>query len=45
MQNEAEAKKVSLAINASIKLERDARRKKRIVRPLLLGQSESGELR
>ena len=45
LQNEAEAKRVSLAIDASIKAERNARRKKRIVRLLLLGQSESGELR
>jgi hypothetical protein len=45
LQNEAEAKRVSLAIDASIKAERHARRKKRIVRLLLLGQSESGELR
>ena len=45
VQNEAEAKRVSLAIDASIKAERHARRKKRIVRLLLLGQSESGEPR
>ncbi|EDQ99979.1 guanine nucleotide-binding protein alpha-4 subunit [Laccaria bicolor S238N-H82] len=43
LQNEAEAKRVSLAIDASIKAERHARRKKRIVRLLLLGQSESGK--
>ncbi len=40
---EDEARRVSLAIDASIKAERQARRKKRIVRLLLLGQSESGE--
>jgi len=42
LEREAEAKRVSLAIDASIKAERHARRKKRIVRLLLLGQSESG---
>ncbi|KAK0183684.1 guanine nucleotide-binding protein alpha-4 subunit [Armillaria mellea] len=36
-------RRVSLAIDASIKAERQARRKKRIMRLLLLGQSESGE--
>jgi hypothetical protein len=45
LRNEAEAETVSLAIDASIKAERHARRKKRIVRLLLLGQSESGKLR
>lgn len=40
---EEEAKKVSMAIDASIKAEKQARRKKRIVRLLLLGQSESGK--
>ncbi|KAG7441315.1 G-alpha-domain-containing protein [Guyanagaster necrorhizus] len=40
---EEEARRVSLAIDASIKAERQARRKKRIVRLLLLGQSESGK--
>ncbi|KAK0452104.1 guanine nucleotide-binding protein alpha-4 subunit [Desarmillaria tabescens] len=40
---EDEARRVSLAIDASIKAERQARRKKRIVRLLLLGQSESGK--
>lgn len=39
---EEQARQVSLAIDASIKAERQARRKKRIVRLLLLGQSESG---
>ncbi|KIK02627.1 hypothetical protein K443DRAFT_677470 [Laccaria amethystina LaAM-08-1] len=43
LRNEAEAETVSLAIDASIKAERHARRKKRIVRLLLLGQSESGK--
>ncbi|EDR02573.1 guanine nucleotide-binding protein alpha-4 subunit [Laccaria bicolor S238N-H82] len=43
LQNEAEAKSVSLAIDAGIKAELHARRKKRIVRLLLLGQSESGK--
>jgi len=42
LDREAEAKRVSQAIDASIKAERTARRKKRIVRLLLLGQSESG---
>jgi hypothetical protein len=40
---EEEAQKVSMAIDASIKTERQERKKKRIVRLLLLGQSESGE--
>ncbi|KAJ7931299.1 guanine nucleotide-binding protein alpha-4 subunit [Mycena leptocephala] len=40
---EAEARRVSAAIDADIKAERLARRKKRIVRLLLLGQSESGK--
>ncbi|KAF6757650.1 guanine nucleotide binding protein, alpha subunit [Ephemerocybe angulata] len=43
LDREAEAKRISLAIDASIKAERQARRKKRIVRLLLLGQSESGK--
>ncbi|KAF9527409.1 G-protein alpha subunit-domain-containing protein [Crepidotus variabilis] len=43
LDREAEAKRVSLAIDASIKAERAASRKKRIVRLLLLGQSESGK--
>ncbi|EAU82885.2 hypothetical protein CC1G_05507 [Coprinopsis cinerea okayama7 len=43
LEREAEAKRISLAIDASIKAERQARRKKRIVRLLLLGQSESGK--
>ncbi|KAJ7015783.1 guanine nucleotide-binding protein alpha-4 subunit, partial [Mycena alexandri] len=40
---ETEARRVSAAIDADIKAERQARRKKRIVRLLLLGQSESGK--
>ncbi|KAJ7681133.1 guanine nucleotide binding protein, alpha subunit [Mycena rosella] len=40
---EAEARRVSAAIDADIRAERLARRKKRIVRLLLLGQSESGK--
>ncbi len=43
LSREDDAKKVSQAIDASIKAERQARRKQRIVRLLLLGQSESGE--
>jgi guanine nucleotide-binding protein subunit alpha len=43
LEREAEAKRISLEIDATIKAERQARRKKRIVRLLLLGQSESGE--
>ncbi|TFK72811.1 G-alpha-domain-containing protein [Pluteus cervinus] len=43
LAREEEAKKVSMAIDASIKAEKQARRKKRIVRLLLLGQSESGK--
>ena len=42
LEREAEARRISQAIDASIKAERAARRKKRIVRLLLLGQSESG---
>lgn len=43
LAKEEEARQVSAAIDASIKAERNARRKKRIVRLLLLGQSESGQ--
>lgn len=43
LARETEAKRVSLAIDANIKVERQARTKKRIVRLLLLGQSESGQ--
>ncbi|KAF9003323.1 guanine nucleotide binding protein, alpha subunit [Cyathus striatus] len=43
LQSEEDARRVSLAIDATIKAERQARRKKRIVRLLLLGQSESGK--
>ena len=42
LEQEAQAKRISLAIDAGIKAERQALRKKRIVRLLLLGQSESG---
>jgi guanine nucleotide-binding protein subunit alpha len=42
LAREEQARQVSAAIDASIKAERIARRKKRIVRLLLLGQSESG---
>ena len=45
LEKEAEAKRISQAIDASLKAERQARRKKRIVRLLLLGQSESGACR
>jgi hypothetical protein len=44
LAREEEAKRVSQAIDDSIKAERQLRKKKRIVRLLLLGQSESGEL-
>ncbi|KAJ7512413.1 guanine nucleotide binding protein, alpha subunit [Mycena galericulata] len=40
---EEEARRVSSGIDAAIRAERQARRKKRIVRLLLLGQSESGK--
>ncbi|KAF8217694.1 guanine nucleotide binding protein, alpha subunit [Mycena galopus ATCC 62051] len=40
---EEEARRVSAQIDADIKAERQVRRKKRIVRLLLLGQSESGK--
>jgi len=43
LEREAEATRISQAIDASIKAEKHARKKKRIVRLLLLGQSESGE--
>ncbi|EEB93921.1 hypothetical protein MPER_07358 [Moniliophthora perniciosa FA553] len=42
IKQENEARQISMAIDASIKAERQARKKKRIVRLLLLGQSESG---
>nr|GAT48866.1 guanine nucleotide-binding protein alpha-4 subunit [Mycena chlorophos] len=42
-EREEHARRVSAAIDAEIKAERLARRKKRIVRLLLLGQSESGK--
>ncbi|KAJ7746452.1 guanine nucleotide-binding protein alpha-4 subunit [Mycena maculata] len=40
---EEHARRVSAAIDAAIRAERQAQRKKRIVRLLLLGQSESGK--
>ncbi|KNZ82276.1 Guanine nucleotide-binding protein alpha-4 subunit [Termitomyces sp. J132] len=40
---EEEASRISQAIDASIKAEKQARKKQRIVRLLLLGQSESGK--
>ncbi|KAF9457920.1 guanine nucleotide binding protein, alpha subunit [Collybia nuda] len=43
LAREEHANQISLAIDADIKAERHARRKKRIVRLLLLGQSESGK--
>ncbi|KDR68389.1 hypothetical protein GALMADRAFT_78688 [Galerina marginata CBS 339.88] len=43
LEREAESRRISQAIDAAIKAERQARRKKRIVRLLLLGQSESGK--
>ncbi|THV07179.1 G-alpha-domain-containing protein [Dendrothele bispora CBS 962.96] len=43
VQKEEQARQISLAIDANIKAERQARKKKRIVRLLLLGQSESGK--
>ncbi|KAG6857042.1 hypothetical protein H0H87_010396 [Tephrocybe sp. NHM501043] len=43
LRSEEEANRISQAIDASIKAEKQARKKKRIVRLLLLGQSESGK--
>lgn len=43
LAREEEARQVSEAIDLSIKAERQAMRRRRIVRLLLLGQSESGE--
>lgn len=43
LAREEEANRISLAIDATIKAEKQARKKRRIVRLLLLGQSESGE--
>jgi guanine nucleotide-binding protein subunit alpha len=43
LAGEAQAKRVSLAIDESIKAEKQLRKKRRIVRLLLLGQSESGQ--
>ncbi|KAL1730434.1 guanine nucleotide binding protein, alpha subunit [Schizophyllum commune] len=43
LAREEEARRVSAEIDAEIKAERQAKKKKRIVRLLLLGQSESGK--
>jgi guanine nucleotide-binding protein alpha-1 subunit len=43
LAREAEASRRSQAIDASIKAEKQLRKKKRIVKLLLLGQSESGK--
>lgn len=43
LEREEEARRVSASIDASIKAEKAASRKKRVVRLLLLGQSESGK--
>lgn len=43
LSREEEALKISMAIDAGIKTERQLRKKMRIVRLLLLGQSESGK--
>jgi hypothetical protein len=40
--SEEEARRVSMAIDEAIKAERQMRKKKRVIRLLLLGQSESG---
>ena len=42
MAQEEEARRVSMAIDESIRQERIARKKMKVVRLLLLGQSESG---
>lgn len=42
LAREEQAMQVSMAIDLSIKAEKQARKRKRIVRLLLLGQSESG---
>lgn len=42
LAREAHAREVSAAIDADIRAERQAKKKKKIVRLLLLGQSESG---
>jgi hypothetical protein len=44
LAKEAEATRISQAIDESIRLERQRNKKKKIVRVLLLGQSESGIL-
>ncbi|KIY63155.1 G-alpha-domain-containing protein [Cylindrobasidium torrendii FP15055 ss-10] len=43
LAREAHAREVSAAIDANIRAERQAKKKKKIVRLLLLGQSESGK--
>jgi guanine nucleotide-binding protein alpha-1 subunit len=43
LAQEAEARRISQAIDESIRQERVRQRKRKIVRVLLLGQSESGE--
>ncbi|EPQ53703.1 guanine nucleotide binding protein alpha subunit [Gloeophyllum trabeum ATCC 11539] len=43
LRREEEAKRISQQIDESIKMERIERKKKRVVRLLLLGQSESGK--
>jgi guanine nucleotide-binding protein alpha-1 subunit len=43
LAQEAEARRISQAIDESIRQERTRQRKRKIVRVLLLGQSESGE--
>ena len=42
LAEEAEAKRISQAIDESIRAERQSQKKRSIVRLLLLGQSESG---
>lgn len=44
LQNEEQAKRVSEAIDEAIRQERQAAKKKDVVRLLLLGQSESGAI-
>lgn len=44
LAREEEARQVSYGIDQAIKAERAAMRRRRIVRLLLLGQSESGEV-
>lgn len=44
LENEEQAKRVSEAIDEAIRQERQAAKKKDVVRLLLLGQSESGAI-